>query len=162
MSKADLDVLVADRRQNKLYDLTASVFAGRTGEAVRRLERLFETGIEDAKGNLVMREEPIAFMLSATLASGYRRIRSALSHLRGVPPGRSSQERLASELRMRPFAAGRLADQARQAVGVDPRRVLGILARLDSELKGGLWTARLAILRAVGQLGITFARRPGS
>ncbi|MDP7033496.1 MAG: hypothetical protein QF752_03280 [Planctomycetota bacterium] len=153
-----VEVLVGDRRQNRLYELTDSVLGGRVAEALSRLHRLFETGMVDDKGKLVIRDESIAFMVSGALNSSFRKIRKAHFHLRGVSSGRQAQERLVAAMRLRPFVAGRLAEQASRSGGVNAGLVLRRLIQLDRDLKGGLWPRRLAVFGAVAELGGLFGR----
>lgn len=141
-------LLVGASRKEKLFELADSVYGGRPAEALFRLSRVFEEGIEDASGRLTTNPAGIALQAAGALASELRRIRAARE---AASREKLGEKELAEKIGVRPFVAARLLAHARRLSGDRIASMVRELDRADRDLKGsGLppqWVLERSVVR---------------
>ena len=131
LTPEDVAEVTGHLRPRALYELTDSIGNRQLASALRIANELIDAG-----------EAPLAVL--GTLANHFRRLMRA-RECRPLSP-----ESIARTLAVHPFAARKLAEQARRFDLRRLRRCLGAVRRTDEALKGSLpLTPRLAIERLV-------------
>jgi DNA polymerase III subunit delta len=133
-----VDELVAETRERTVFELANAVGEGQRERALRAIGSLFEQR-ESAVGVAIMVARHMRQLALAKQAVAEKISRAELPRVIGAPP----------------FAIDKLVDQARRFTPRALERAVGVLARVDLELKGpvkGALGERMVLERMVSEL----------
>ncbi|MEO1229444.1 MAG: DNA polymerase III subunit delta [Myxococcota bacterium] len=137
ITRADVEAVVSDVREENVFQLMDAIAAGHRGEALAGLHNIFAQGRE--------RKDAIAFRTFGLLARQFRNLLAASAALAaGARPGD-----LPKLLGVPPFAADKLVDLARQGDPGRFSRALVSIAATDRAFKGGTLDYPRALERLV-------------
>lgn len=137
ITRADVDAVVSDVREENVFQLMDAIAGGQRGEALAGLHKIFALARE--------RNDAIAFRTFGLLARQYRNLLGARAALdAGARPGD-----LPKLLGVPPFAADKLVDLARHGSAGRLARALASIAATDRAFKGGVLDHPRALERLV-------------